>query len=271
MPELPEVEVVCRGIEPHLVRQRITSVMIRNPCLRWPIPNNLKKILAGLEIHKVTRRGKYLLLDCGKGTLILHLGMSGSLLILAPRTPPQKHDHFDLILDSGMILRLRDPRRFGAVLWTTSDVMRHPLLAHLGPEPLTATFNGNLLYEKTRGRSASIKEILMNGRIVVGVGNIYASEALFHAGINPRIAAGKIGINRYDKLVRVVKKTLKLAINAGGSSLRNFVNSDSSPGYFQQQYWVYKRTGEPCRKCGAAIRQIKQGQRSSFYCPGCQK
>jgi len=271
MPELPEVEVVCRGIEPYLVRQRITSVMIRNPCLRWPIPSNLNKILAGLKIRKVTRRGKYLLLDCGKGTLILHLGMSGSLLILATRTPPQKHDHFDLILDSGMILRLRDPRRFGAVLWATSDVMRHPLLVRLGPEPLTATFSGNLLYEKTRGRNASIKEILMNSRIVVGVGNIYASEALFHAGINPRIAAGRIGINRYDKLVCVVKKTLKLAINAGGSSLRNFVNSDSSPGYFQQQYWVYKRTGKPCRKCGVAIRQIKQGQRSSFYCPSCQK
>ncbi len=271
MPELPEVEVVCRGIEPHLVRQHITSVIIRNPCLRWPIPNNLKNVLAGLEIREVTRRGKYLLLDCGKGTLILHLGMSGSLLILASKTPPQKHDHFDLTLGNGMILRLRDPRRFGAVLWTTSDVMRHRLLAHLGPEPLTATFSGNLLYEKTRGRSASIKEILMNSSIVVGIGNIYASEALFHAGINPKIAAGRIGINRYDKLVCVIKKTLKLAITAGGSSLRNFVNSNSSPGYFQQQYWVYKRSGKPCRKCGVAIKQIKQGQRSSFYCPGCQK
>ncbi|TFH08237.1 MAG: bifunctional DNA-formamidopyrimidine glycosylase/DNA-(apurinic or apyrimidinic site) lyase [Nitrosomonadales bacterium] len=271
MPELPEVEVVCRGIEPHLVKQRITNVIIRNPCLRWPIPNNLGEILVGLKISKVTRRGKYLLLDCGKGTLILHLGMSGSLLILAIRTPPQKHDHFDLILDSGKILRLKDPRRFGAVLWTADDVMCHPLLVHLGPEPFTKTFNGKFLYERTRGRSASIKETLMNNRVVVGVGNIYANEALFHAGINPRVAANRIGISRYDKLVCVVKKTLKLAINAGGSSLRNFVNSDNKPGYFQQQYWVYKRTGKPCRKCGNAIKQIKQGQRSSFYCPSCQK
>lgn len=271
MPELPEVEVTCRGIEPHLVEQCITNVVVRNPSLRWPIPNNLKKILTGLKICKVTRRGKYLLIDCGKGTLILHLGMSGSLLVLHIRTPPQKHDHFDLILDSDMILRLRDPRRFGAVLWTTDDVMCHPLLAHLGPEPLNSTFNGVLLYKNTRSRSASIKLTLMNNRVVVGVGNIYANEALFQAGINPRVAAGKIGINRYNKLACIIKKTLRLAINAGGSSIRNFVNSDNSPGYFQQQYWVYKRAGKPCRKCGDIIRQIKQGQRSSFYCPNCQK
>lgn len=271
MPELPEVEVVCRGIEPHLVKQRITSVIIRNPNLRWPIPNNLQKILAGMEICKVTRRGKYLLFDCGIGTLILHLGMSGTLLILPNSVPPQKHDHFDLILENGLILRLKDPRRFGAVLWTTNDVIRHPLLMHLGPEPFSAAFSKNFLFEKTRGRKASIKEILMNGHIVSGIGNIYASEALFHAGINPRIAAGRISMDRYDKLVYAVKKTLKCAIAAGGSSLRNFVNSDSKPGYFQQQYWVYKRNGKPCRKCGSVIKQVKQGQRSSFYCKSCQK
>lgn len=271
MPELPEVEVVCRGIKPHLVKKRVTSVMIRNPSLRWPIPNNLKKILAGLEICKVTRRGKYLLFDCGIGTLILHLGMSGTLLILPNNVPPQKHDHFELILENGLILRLNDPRRFGAVLWTTNDVMCHPLLMHLGPEPFSAAFCKDFLYEKTRGRKTSIKEILMNGHIVAGIGNIYASEALFHAGINPRIVAGRISMGRYDKLVCAVKKTLKCAISAGGSSLRNFVNSDSKPGFFQQQYWVYKRNGKPCRKCRSIIKQIKQGQRSSFYCKNCQK
>jgi len=271
MPELPEVEVTCQGIKPHLVNQCITNIIVRNPHLRWPVPSNLKKILTGLRICTVTRRGKYLLIDCGKGTLILHLGMSGSLLVQHIKISPQKHDHFDLTLDSGTNLRLRDPRRFGAVLWTTDDVMRHRLLAHLGPEPLSDTFNGTLLYKNTRGRNVSIKETLMNNRIVVGIGNIYANEALFRAGINPRVAACKIGLNRYEGLVFAIKKTLKLAINAGGSSIRNFVHSDNSPGFFQQQYWVYKRTGQPCRKCKNVIRQIKQGQRSSFYCRSCQK
>ena len=271
MPELPEVEVTCRGIKPHLVKQYITNVTVRNPSLRWPIPDNLKRILIGLRISTVTRRGKYLLIDCGKGTLILHLGMSGSLLVQQIKAPPQKHDHFDLTLDNNMILRLRDPRRFGAVLWTTNDVKCHPLLIHLGPEPLKSTFNGAFLYKNTRSRNASIKETLMNNRVVVGVGNIYANEALFQAGINPRVAACKIGLNRYERLVSVIKKILKIAISAGGSSIRNFVNSDNNPGYFQQQYWVYKRTGEPCQKCGNIIRQIKLGQRSSFYCPSCQK
>jgi formamidopyrimidine-DNA glycosylase len=216
------------------------------------------------------------LFDCGKGTLILHLGMSGSLRLLPETTlqqkfQPQKHDHFDLILDNGAILRLRDPRRFGAVLWQPDDIMRHPLLARLGPEPLTAAFNENRLYEKTRGRRASIKEILMNNHIVVGVGNIYANEALFRADINPKTAAGRIGVSRYKKLVQAVKEILTLAIEAGGSSLRDFVNSDGNPGYFQQQYWVYGRAGQSCRSCGAIIKQIKQGQRSSFYCPQCQR
>ena len=271
MPELPEVEVTRRGIAPHLTGRRIAGVTVRNPNLRWPVPHHLGRTLAGLEIHQVTRRAKYLLLDCGEGTLILHLGMSGSLRLLPASTPPQKHDHFDLKLDDGTLLRLTDPRRFGAILWASGDVLRHPLLAQLGPEPLTAAFDGNVLHARTRGRSASIKEVLMNSHIVVGVGNIYASEALFRAGINPKIAAGRIGISRCEKLVQAVKETLKLAIKAGGSSLRDYVNSDGNPGYFQQQYWVYDRTGQPCRKCGTLIRQIKQGQRSSFYCPHCQK
>ncbi len=271
MPELPEVEVTLRGIAPSLTGRRIAGAAVRNPNLRWPVPRSLGSILVGLEIHAVTRRAKYLLLDCGKGTLILHLGMSGSLRLLPAATPPQKHDHFDLVLDNGVLLRLTDPRRFGAILWESGDIMRHPLLLHLGPEPLAAGFDAGLLYAKTRGRNASIKETLMNSRIVVGIGNIYVSEALFRAGINPKTAAGRIGLSRYEKLVQAIKETLKLAIKAGGSSLRDFVNSNGNPGYFQQQYRVYGRAGQPCRKCGNSIKQIKQGQRSSFYCLRCQK
>ncbi len=271
MPELPEVEVIRRGIVLHLKGCSLIGATVRNPNLRWPVPHDLGYTLRGNEIGKVMRRGKYLLFDCSKGTLIVHLGMSGSLRLLPADTPPQKHDHVDLILDNGMILRLKDPRRFGAILWETGDVTRHALLAQLGPEPLTSAFNGNLLYKKTRGRSASIKEVLMNSRIVAGVGNIYASEALFHAGINPTTAAGHIGARRYEKLVRAIKETLNLAIEAGGSSLRDFVNSDGHPGCFQQQYWVYRRAGQPCRKCGASITQTRQGQRSGFYCSHCQK
>ena len=272
MPELPEVEVICRGIVSHLEGRRIAAARIRNHALRWPVAPDLDQILRGAEIGQVTRRGKYILLDCGKGTLILHLGMSGSLRLLPAETtaPPGKHDHVDLVLDNGVILRLRDPRRFGAMLWAQSDVMQHALLAQLGPEPLTAAFTGTLLYRRTRGRRASIKEVLMNSRIVVGVGNIYANEALFRAGIAPTTPAGRLGAGRCQKLVQAIKVTLDLAIQAGGSSLRDFTDSDGNPGYFQQQYWVYGRAGKPCRSCGTAISQIRQGQRSSFYCPHCQ-
>ena len=275
MPELPEVETTRRGIEPHLVGQVIANVIIRNPSLRWPIPDYLPELLTGLTIQSVTRRAKYLLLDCGVGTLILHLGMSGSLRILPVRLAhsvalPEKHDHFDLILRDHTTLRLRDPRRFGAVLWHTEDVLQHPLLRNLGPEPLTTDFNAQQLFESTRKCRASIKQTLMNSHVVVGIGNIYANEALFLAGISPKIAAGRIGIARYEKLVQAVKQTLRQAIEAGGSSLRDFVNSDGRPGYFQQQYWVYGRVGERCKRCDSEIKQIKQSQRSSFYCPDCQ-
>lgn len=280
MPELPEVEVIRRGIAPHLEGRRIADVTIRNPNLRWPVPSNIAETLRGLKIHSVARRAKYLLLNCGEGSVILHLGMSGSLRLLIPTeaTPaalaavaPQKHDHIDLILDNGAIFRLRDPRRFGAMLWSCGDVLRHELLAQLGPEPLDAAFDGAILYKKTRGRSASIKQVLMNSRVVAGVGNIYASEALYHARIHPLSPADGISLIRYGKLVEAIKRTLNLAIEAGGSSLRDFVNSEGKPGYFQQQYWVYGRTGKPCRQCGTHIMQIRQGQRSSFYCPLCQK
>lgn len=275
MPELPEVETTRRGIAPYLEGKTIAQVVIRNPRLRWPIPDDLPLRLAGLTIQAVTRRAKYLLLDCGAGTLIVHLGMSGSLRILPVNSkhwvdPPRKHDHFDLILNDQTILRLHDPRRFGAVLWHMGDILRHALLIDLGPEPLTADFNAAQLFERTRGCRASIKQTLMNHHVIVGVGNIYANEALFLAGINPKVAAGRIGAVRYERLVPAVKQILQQAIEAGGSSLRDFVNSDGTPGYFQQHYWVYGRAGQRCKKCDGVIKQARQGQRSSFYCPGCQ-
>ena len=336
MPELPEVETTRRGLSPHLEGSAISGVMIRNPRLRWPIPDNLPELLSGQTVISLKRRAKYLLLDCGSvhvrnatpdneihharsplpnpdgttshstklpkygsqvagylpytgeganeslrefhvnGTLILHLGMSGSLRILAQATPPELHDHFDLLLDNGKLMRLRDPRRFGAVLWHEGDVHAHPLLAHLGPEPLEDypgknNFDARYLYRATRGRNIAIKTLIMNNHIVVGVGNIYACEALFSAGISPLLRAGKLSLARCDKLVTAIRSTLSAAILAGGSTLRDFVNASGNPGYFQQQHWVYARAGEPCRCCGAPIKQIKQGQRSSFYCGNCQK
>ena len=271
MPELPEVETTLRGLEPHLVGQRIGGVAVRHPQLRWPIPENLPKLLCGQTIHSIRRRAKYLLIECGSGTLILHLGMSGNLRILSAGTEVGKHDHFDLLLASGLLMRLRDPRRFGAVLWYEGDPAQHPLLAHLGVEPLEKEFDAAYLYCATRKRSAAIKLVIMDNHVVVGVGNIYTNEALFRAGIRPQLAADKLSKPRCARLVQAIRETLMEAIALGGSSLRDFVNSDGNPGYFQQHYWVYGRAGEPCRACGASIRQIKQGQRSSFYCTGCQK
>jgi len=282
MPELPEVEVTRLGIAPHLEGRYVTGVVIRNPKLRWPIPADLFEQIQGRMIVAVNRRAKYLLFDCGEGTLIIHLGMSGSLRLLksdipdSPKSiesdyPPEQHDHFDLILDNQHVLRFRDPRRFGAVLWQPKDVERHPLLHNLGPEPLSEDFNAEWLYQYSRGRKISIKVLLMTNQAVVGVGNIYANEALFHARISPRTVSGRIGLDRYGRLVQHVKFVLNSAIKAGGSSLRDFVNSAGKPGYFQQQYWVYGRAGMACRQCDTVIKQIKQGQRSSFFCPVCQR
>jgi formamidopyrimidine-DNA glycosylase len=271
MPELPEVEITRRGLAAHLTGLTIADVVIRNGSLRWPIQKNLPKLLRGQKIHSLKRRAKYLLMDCGSGTLILHLGMSGSLRILPANTPPDKHDHFDLLLSNGTLMRLRDPRRFGAVLWHGGDPATHPLLAELGPEPLEKDFDARYLYEATRGRSASIKQCIMDSRIVVGVGNIYANEALFRAGIKPQLVAGKLSLPRCEQLVGAIRATLNEAIKQGGSSLRDFVDTSGNPGYFQQTYWVYGRAGEPCRRCGATIKQTRQGQRSSFYCGNCQK
>ncbi len=271
MPELPEVETTRRGLAQHLEGAVVTGVVIRCDRLRWPIPQSLPERLIGQQVLSLKRRAKYLLLDFGCGTLILHLGMSGSLRILPDATQPEKHDHFDLLLDSGKLMRLRDPRRFGAVLWHEGDIHTHPLLVKLGPEPLEPGFDARYLYQATRGRSISIKQFIMDGGVVVGVGNIYASEALFSAGISPQLKAGTLSLARCEKLVDVIRATLTAAIEAGGSTLRDFVNASGNPGYFQQQHWVYGRAGEPCRTCTAPIQQIKQGQRSSFYCRLCQK
>jgi formamidopyrimidine-DNA glycosylase len=274
MPELPEVEITRSGIEPHLVGKLITGVRVSQRQLRWPIPRELARRVSGQRVARVARRGKYILVECcGRertGWLILHLGMSGSLRVMDSDIAPQRHEHFDLLLGK-KLLRLRDPRRFGAVLWEDGDVALHPLLADLGAEPLEDSFTGAVLYAASRTRKAAVKLLVMNASIVVGVGNIYANESLFHAGINPRTQARRLSLARYDARAAAIKSTLRQALAAGGSSLRDFVHSDGASGYFQQNYFVYGRAGLPCRNCGAAIRQLRQGQRSTFYCPDCQK
>ena len=271
MPELPEVEITRRGLVPHLVGRRVETVVVRNRNLRWPIARNLGAHISGCTVRTVERRAKYLLIGCGSGWLIVHLGMSGSLRVLRCATPAGKHDHFDLVLDSGMIVRLTDPRRFGAVLWAAQDPYSHPLLADLAPEPLGAEFDAGWLHARTRGRRAAIKTVLMDSHTVVGVGNIYASESLFRAGINPKTAAGKVSHERCDRLVQAIRDTLSAAIDAGGSTLRDFVGSDGNPGYFLQTYYAYGRSGQPCHVCGKAIRLLRQGQRATYYCPQCQR
>ena len=271
MPELPEVETTRQGLAPHLVGRRVAGVVIRHPQLRWPVPANLPGLLTGQTVRSLKRRGKYLLMRFDRGTLILHLGMSGSLRILPDDTAADKHDHFDLMLADGTLMRLRDPRRFGAVLWHEGDPAKHPLLAGLGPEPLEDEFDADYLYRMTRGRNSAIKHCLMDNHTVVGVGNIYANEALFRAGIRPQLAAGKLSRPRCAKLVEAVRAVLAEAIRLGGSSLRDFVHADGKPGYFQLHNRVYGRGGEPCLVCGTIVRQMRQGQRSSFYCPHCQK
>jgi formamidopyrimidine-DNA glycosylase len=271
MPELPEVETTLRGLAPHLSGQMVSEVIIRNEHLRWPIPHKLPELLRGKTIRDLYRRAKYLLITFDHGTLILHLGMSGNLRVLTSPTPPDKHDHFELVLGNGSVMRLRDPRRFGAVLWHQGDPNTHPLLASLGPEPLLEEFTAQYLYQATRKRSAAIKLVIMDNQVVVGVGNIYANESLFRAGIKPQLATQRLSLARCDKLVAEIRATLSEAIAMGGSSLRDYVNSDGKQGYFQQHYWVYGRAGEPCQKCGTPIKLIKQGQRSSFYCSVCQR
>jgi len=271
MPELPEVETTRRGIRKHVEQQTIKKVIIRQRSLRWPVPAILKKILPDQMIQSVNRRAKYLILNCDAGHVILHLGMSGSLRVLDANIPAEKHDHIDFVFTNGQCLRLRDPRRFGAVLFTKDDPTQHKLLKSLGPEPLSKTFTAMTLFDQSRKRKLTIKSLIMDSKIVVGVGNIYASEALFRAGIHPKRAAGKVTKEKYHLLTTAIKEVLTEAIQAGGTSLRDFTKSDGKPGYFKQSLNVYGRTGEPCNHCKKPITQAVIGQRSTFYCTQCQK
>lgn len=269
MPELPEVETTCLGILPHLKGRTITQTLIRHPTLRWPIPKDLPKKLLSQVINNITRRAKYILVETTNGTLLIHLGMSGSIKITDPITPPGKHDHFELCVDSGKALRLTDPRRFGAVLWTLKPET-HFLLKGLGPEPLTTEFNAEYLFAKSRTHRVNVKSFIMNAKIVVGVGNIYAAESLFLAGIHPLTPANKIELKEYQILVSAIQKILKAAIKKGGTTLKDFSQSNGKPGYFVQELQVYGREGLPCFKCKSMLQQIKINQRSSAFCPQCQ-
>ncbi len=269
MPELPEVETTRRGIEPHLLNQQVEQVVVRNGRLRWPVPEDLDVRLSGQHIRKVERRAKYLLIQADAGTLICHLGMSGSLRLVRQETPVEKHDHVDIVLSSGQVLRYTDPRRFGAMLWSHAP-LEHKLLSKLGPEPLSDAFNVDDLYGKAKGRKTAIKPFIMDNAVVVGVGNIYASEALFAAGIDPRREAGSVSKQRYTALVQEIKKVLARAIEQGGTTLRDFVGGDGKPGYFQQQLFVYGRAGQPCLECGTGLSEVRLGQRSSVFCRKCQ-
>ncbi len=270
MPELPEVETTLRGITPHIKDQTVSKVIIRQPKLRWPIPSELPQLIEQQTLQNLSRRAKYLLLHFRPGTLLIHLGMSGSLRIITTDTPPEKHDHFELLFKHQSGIRLTDPRRFGAVLWLGKTPNTHTLLNKLGPEPLSNDFSADYLYHISRKRKVSIKQFLMNQNIVTGIGNIYCTEALFYAGINPTRAAGQISANEYHHLVIEIKKTLTLAINQGGTSLRDFVGSDGKPGYFKQQLSVYGRKGLPCIYCKKILTEIKQSGRTTLYCGTCQ-
>lgn len=270
MPELPEVEITRRGIEPHILNQTITQVIIRQAQLRWPIPKNIKTDCRQQVIQTVARRGKYLLLKTERGHLIMHLGMSGSLRIADNESTIRKHDHFDLVFKD-FSLRLHDPRRFGSVLWAKHDPLQHKLLAKLGPEPLSSEFTAEHLYYTSRTRRVAVKEFIMNSHVVVGVGNIYATEALFMAGINPKRAAGSISLQRYVRLTLAIKTVLARALECGGTTLRDFSNERGQPGYFSIELQTYGRAQQPCVVCQKPLTAIKQGQRTTTYCTHCQK
>ena len=275
MPELPEVETTRRGLAPHLEGRRVRAVTLRRPDLRWPIPAEISDLLPGQRIEAVRRRAKYLLLDTQAGSALLHLGMSGSLRVLPPATPLDTHDHVDIALSSNRVLRFNDPRRFGCLLWQPSGET-HALLRNLGPEPLpddrdSTAFDGDYLFERSRGRKAPVKTFLMDQRIVVGVGNIYAAEALFAAGISPLRAAGQVSRERYRLLADAVKRILAYAIERGGTTLRDFISPDGAPGYFELELLAYGRGGEPCPRCGRRLKEAAIGQRTTVWCGHCQK
>ncbi len=271
MPELPEVETTLRGIAPSVVGRRVAAAVVRNPALRQPIPDLLPEILRGRKILGLSRRGKYLLMAFRHGHLLLHLGMSGSLQIVPVGTAPGRHDHLDIAVSGNILVRFNDPRRFGLALWVEGDPSAHPLLRNLGPEPLSDAFDGDYLYRRARGRAIPVKAFLMDGKVVVGVGNIYAAEALFMAGVSPLRAAGNISRARYGALADAARLVLALAIEQGGTTLRNFVGGDGKPGYFKQQLHVYGRGGEACTVCQSTLKNVVIGQRSSVYCASCQR
>ncbi|WP_022948791.1 bifunctional DNA-formamidopyrimidine glycosylase/DNA-(apurinic or apyrimidinic site) lyase [Methylohalobius crimeensis] len=271
MPELPEVETTRRGLEPHLVGRNFASVEIRQPRLRWPVSQSLPTRLAGAPIESMRRRGKYLLLKTAAGTLIIHLGMSGSMRLVADGLPLHPHDHAIFTLDSGQRLVFHDPRRFGALVWTETSPAAHPLLSHLGFEPFDPEFTGEWLYRTSRNRRQAVKTLLMDQRIVVGIGNIYANEALFQSGIHPSRPGGRISESRYRLLVENIRQILGWAIEQGGTTLRDFINEKGQPGYFQLALQVYGRENRPCPRCTTAIRRIRLGQRATYYCPRCQR
>jgi formamidopyrimidine-DNA glycosylase len=271
MPELPEVETTCRGISSHIIGAKIYEVVLRNHRLRWPVPKSIIKELKGLTVRSVNRRGKYILIQFETGWLIIHLGMSGSLRLVDKASTPEKHDHFDLIFESANTLRFKDPRRFGSIHWTSDEPGKHKLLQDLGPEPLSNEFSGNYLYVKSRNKTQAIKSFIMNSHLVVGVGNIYANEALFESGIRPDLQAGKLSRKRCENLSTSIKNILSKAILQGGTTLRDFVNSDGNPGYFQQLLNVYGREGKPCNVCNKSLKAMVLNQRSSFFCSSCQR
>lgn len=270
MPELPEVETTRRGITPHLEHRIVEKVIVRHRGLRWPVPRALVVHLQGQRLNEIERRAKYLLFRFDAGTMLLHLGMSGHLRVIPAAIPPEKHDHLDFVFEGDRCLRFNDPRRFGSVHWTKQDPQSHRLLKALGPEPLSGEFNGNYLFERSRSRRIAVKMFVMNAHIVVGVGNIYASEALFLAGIRPGRAAGRVTRVEYTRLATAITTVLQRAIAKGGTTLRDFTQPDGNTGYFKIHLNVYDRGGEPCRVCGTEIRQKTLGQRSTYWCPSCQ-
>lgn len=271
MPELPEVETTLNGIAPFLSGQILSSIKVRDRRLRWPVTPGLERKAKGQKVCFLERRGKYILLGLERGGLLIHLGMSGSMRVLPEDVPPQNHDHFDLRTDAGAVIRFRDPRRFGCLLWHSDDVRTHPRLKRLGAEPLDQRFNGKLLYDASRGRRVAVKNLIMNGEIVVGVGNIYASESLYDCGVHPGRGCHRISLARYERLSRSIRSVLSRAIEQGGTTLRDFVRADGRPGYFEQRLFVYGREGKICDRCGGEIRKVIIGQRASYFCPNCQR
>jgi formamidopyrimidine-DNA glycosylase len=271
MPELPEVETTCQGIAPHILGQKVLDVIVREKKLRWPVPAGLSKLLKNNGVIEVSRRAKYLLITFNQGVIMIHLGMSGSLRIVATGVPAEKHDHLDFKFQNGNVLRYRDPRKFGSIHWITGPLEDHPLLCALGPEPLTDEFSGSTLHTRSRKRKIAVKAFIMDSHVVVGVGNIYANEALFRAGIRPTLAAGKVSLARYEKLASAIKEILEEAIRVGGTTLRDFLGSDGEPGYFKQSLVVYGRGGEPCLVCKSVLKEVRLGQRSTVYCSNCQR